>query len=273
VSEASEPRTRADKWLHQPASDAATASGRCRCSTATLSSPAGDIVVLRVAGEVDLSSCGVLDAALDDVLDRRPDHLIVDLTGLVFSSCHGLTAITQAVHAATADGIRYSLSGASPLFSRLWPHYWPDGDAPRIHRTTAAAVLSAVALQADRWSPVPTTDVERQHLVDGRHDPDRQPARLEDEVDDDDPPGLAGGRHASPAASPAALRQALHRHRSATCTPSAPRTAHTPWRPTSPRSCASPSPASPPLRRSTTTAAARRKRVVSMIRLAGRPGR
>jgi anti-anti-sigma factor len=168
VSGSSEPRSRADKWLQQFPSDAAAAAGRCRCSTATLSSPAGDIVVLRVAGEVDLGSFAVLDAALDDVLDRHPDHLVVDLTGLTFCSARGLTAITQTVRAAAAHDIRYSMSGASPLFARLWPHYWPDGDAPRIHRTTADAVLSAVALQADRWDPVPTADVEPQHLVEGR---------------------------------------------------------------------------------------------------------
>ena len=67
------------------------------------------------------------------------------------------TAITRTALAATADGIRYSMSGASPPFARLWPRYWPDGDAPSIHRTTAAAVLSAVVLQADLWNFVPTT--------------------------------------------------------------------------------------------------------------------
>lgn len=167
-----EPRTRADKRLHQPAPDASASTPRCQCSTATLSSPAGDIVVLRVAGEVDLGSFAVLDAALDDVLDRHPNHLIIDLTGLVFCSCRGLTALTRTVRAAAADGIRYGISGASPLLARLWPHYWPDGDAPRIHRTTADAVLAALVLQADRWKPRPTADVERQHLLAGRSDDD-----------------------------------------------------------------------------------------------------
>ena len=80
-----------------------------------------------------------------------------------FCSSRGLTsrglrtAITRTALAATADGIRYSMSGASPPFARLWPRYWPDGDAPSIHRTTAAAVLSAVVLQADLWNFVPTT--------------------------------------------------------------------------------------------------------------------
>ena len=165
MSAAPEPRTRADKRLHQPPIDVAASSRRCRCSTATLSSPAGDIVVLRVAGEVDLGSLAVLDAALDEVLDRRPDHLIVDLTGLVFCSSRGIVAITQAARAAAANGMRYSMSGASPQFARLWPHYWPDGEAPPIHRTTAAAVLPAIVMQADLWNPRPAADSGRAHPV------------------------------------------------------------------------------------------------------------
>ena len=144
--------TRADKRLHVPAVDSSSVSG-CWCSTATLSGPAGDIVVLRVAGQVDTGSFAGLDAALDDVLDRRPDHLVVDLTGLLFCSYRGVAAIARSARTATLDGTRYSMSGASPMFARLWPDHWPDGDAPPIHRTTAAAVLSAIVLQADLWKP------------------------------------------------------------------------------------------------------------------------
>lgn len=141
MSDARELRTRADKRLHHP--DASASSLRCRCSTVTLSGPVGDVLVLRVAGEVDLTSVAVLDAALDDVLDRRPDHLVVDLTGLVFCSSRGLAAVARAARFAEANGTRCTVSGAPRLFSRLWPQYWPDGEAPHIHATTAAAVLSA----------------------------------------------------------------------------------------------------------------------------------
>jgi hypothetical protein len=50
------------------------------------------------------------------------------------------------------------MSGASPLFAGLLPHYWPDGEAPRIHPTTAGAVLSAVVLQGGLRSPVRAAD-------------------------------------------------------------------------------------------------------------------
>jgi anti-anti-sigma factor len=218
MSVAPEPPTRADKRLHQAAPDVPASSCRCRCSTATLSTPAGDIVVLRVAGEVDLGTLAVLDAALDDVLDRQPDHLIVDLTGLVFCSSRGLTAITRTARAAAANGIRYSMSGASPPFARLWPRYWPDGDAPPIHRTTAAAVLSAVVLQADLWSPGPTADSGRAHPAVDEHDPHSRPTGIREDADGTDPPSPDDDDHhlrPDPQdADPAALRQALHRHRS-----------------------------------------------------------
>ena len=205
---APEPRTRADKHLHQPS------SRRCHCSTATLSSPAGDIVVLRVAGEVDLGSFAVLDAALDDVLDRRPDHLIVDLTGLVFCSSRGLVAISRTARITAVNGGLYSMSGASPVFRRLWPHYWPDGNAPRIHPTTAAAVLAAVVLQAELWNPVNTADSGRAHPVADERDPDDRAVGIREDAD---PPSADGGHHLHPDphdADPAIVRQALHRHRS-----------------------------------------------------------
>ena len=153
MSVAPEPRTRADKRLHQPGLDAVASSRRCDCSTATLSSPAGDIVVLRVAGEVDPSSVAVLGAALDEVLDRRPDHLVIDLTALVSCSSRCFTLIADATRVGPARGVRCSISAASPLTARLGPHHWPQGDGPQIHRTTAAAVLSAVVLAADLWKP------------------------------------------------------------------------------------------------------------------------
>ena len=208
-----DPHTRADKRLRRPAPDAAL-SRRCWCSTATLFSPAGDIVVLRVAGEVDPDSFAVLDAALDDVLDRRPDHLIVDLTGLVICSSRGITAIARTARVATAHGTHDSMSGASPMLAQRWPHYWPDGDAPPIHRTTAAAVLSAIVLQADRWKPVPA-DPERARPVADEHHLDSRPVNLLD--DHTDPPGPTDRHHPRPAvhdADSSALRQALHRHRS-----------------------------------------------------------
>ena len=219
MSAAPEFRTRADKRLHQPAPDASAPTRQCRCSAATLSGPAGDIVVLQVAGEADLWSLAVLDAALDDVLDRLPDHLIIDLTALVFCSARALAATTRTAHAATANGTRFSISAAPPMIARLGPHNWPAGDAARIHRTTAAAVLVALALQADDGTPLPHTLPEWPHPVADTHHPGSPPVGIREKPDDTDPPRTESGHQRRPdphGADAAALRQALHRHRRTT---------------------------------------------------------
>jgi hypothetical protein len=48
------------------------AAALCSCTSTSLSSPAGEVIVLRVAGEVDLSTVSVLQAALADSVARGP---------------------------------------------------------------------------------------------------------------------------------------------------------------------------------------------------------
>ena len=111
-------------------------------STATLFSPAGDIVVLRVAGEVDSESFAVLDAALDDVLDRRPDHLIVDLTGLVICNSRSVTAIARTARVATANGTRATIH-APPCTTPIPQHFDRRCTATAARCTAAPCTPSA----------------------------------------------------------------------------------------------------------------------------------
>ena len=111
MSVAREPGTGAERRLHEAVPDAPAPPRRCDCSTASLSGPSGDIVVLRVAGVVDVTTFPILDSALDEVFDRHPDHLVLDLTELVFCSSRGLIAIARITRAAAADGTRCSMSG------------------------------------------------------------------------------------------------------------------------------------------------------------------
>lgn len=136
-------------YAPRPARDTDTDTDtRLWCSVETLSSPAGDVVVLRVAGEADAMHLPVLDAALGDVLDRRPDRLVVDLSALAFCDVRSLSAIARAARLATRDGTGCAISGASRLFVRLWTLFWPDQQPPRLHRSTADAVLVAGGLHA-----------------------------------------------------------------------------------------------------------------------------
>ena len=59
---------------------------RLTCSSTAVSGPTGPVVVLRVAGEVDLCTVDLLRSAVGAVVAQRPAHLVVDLAGLGFCS-------------------------------------------------------------------------------------------------------------------------------------------------------------------------------------------
>jgi anti-anti-sigma factor len=125
---------------------------RCTCSTTSVSSPTGQsIVVLQVAGEVDLATVDFLATALTAVLRRQPDHLIVDLAQLSFCGACGLTVLAEAGVTAAGNGTRYSVSTASRLMTHCWSRLWARDEQPTQLPTCAAAVGAA-------WGrPAPST--------------------------------------------------------------------------------------------------------------------
>jgi anti-sigma B factor antagonist len=128
----------------------------CACTVSSVSLSAGDIVVLRVAGEIDLGTDAVLRCALDAVLDQQPAHLVVDLAELRFCSARGMSVLVAAAVSAAAHGTQYAVSGAPGRITRFWSMLWPVGQLPVQFPTTVAAVLSALADQAgplDRTRP------------------------------------------------------------------------------------------------------------------------
>jgi STAS domain len=72
------------------------------CTVSSVSLSAGNIVVLRVGGEIDLGNDGVLRQALDAALDGQPGHLVVDLAELRFCSASGMSMLVSAASAAAA---------------------------------------------------------------------------------------------------------------------------------------------------------------------------
>ncbi len=111
------------------------------CATESLPCAAGEIIVLRVSGEVDLCTLPTLQTALDHSLDQHPAHLVVDLTQMTFCFARGLDLVTQSRHTAAENATGYTVSGALPHIHRLWTLLW-DGDLPVRHRSTAAAVMA-----------------------------------------------------------------------------------------------------------------------------------
>lgn len=124
--------------------------GGCWCSTMVLPSPTGEVIVLRVAGEVDLSSVAVLRAALSAVLAHRADHVVVDLVELRFCSVRGLAVLAEAGVTAAGQGTEYAVGGASRQAGRVWALGWAANELPIRFRTAGDGVLAALAHQAGR---------------------------------------------------------------------------------------------------------------------------
>jgi len=102
---------------------------------------AGEIIVLRVACEVDLCTLPVLRAAVDDGLDQRPAHLVIDVSRMTFCSAQGLDLLIQTGRTAAEKAIGYAISGVLPQIDRVWA-LCCDGDLPVRYRSIAAAVTA-----------------------------------------------------------------------------------------------------------------------------------
>jgi anti-anti-sigma factor len=107
---------------------------------------AGEIVVLRVVGEVDLCTLPVLRAALGAGLAAHPAHLLVDLTAMTFCCARGLDLLTQTAHTTAGKATSFAVSGVSPQIARIWTLGW-DGDLPSGYRSTAAAMTAIPGCQ------------------------------------------------------------------------------------------------------------------------------
>lgn len=143
-------RSRARRWLaerrvHDPRRTRVDAAALCSCSVTSIPAPAGEVLVLRVAGEVDLLTIDVLQGALTSTLARGPCHLVVDLAELTFCSARGMGLLVQAGRTAAEQGIGYGVTAASHQVDRDWTLLWPISQLPTRYPTAAAGVASAVA--------------------------------------------------------------------------------------------------------------------------------
>ncbi len=114
------------------------------CTTESLLCAVGEIIVVRVAGEVDLCTLPVLQAALGEGLDHHPTHLLVDLARMTFCSARGLDLLIHIGHTTAETATRFAVCGVAPQIDRVWALAW-DGDLPIRHRSTAAA-MTAIGL-------------------------------------------------------------------------------------------------------------------------------
>ena len=73
-------------------------------------------LVLRVSGEVDISTVGAIGRGFTSMISTRragQDLLIIDLSGVRFFGSSGLAALVDCRHTAEKEGLQLRLSGTS----------------------------------------------------------------------------------------------------------------------------------------------------------------
>jgi anti-sigma B factor antagonist len=75
--------------------------------------------VLRLRGELDVSNRDRLHSAISSALEYHPSLLVVDLSGLDFTDCAGLSVLVGAHKRLAGCGHRLVITGANPAVQRL----------------------------------------------------------------------------------------------------------------------------------------------------------
>ena len=140
----------------------------CSCTAVSRSSPAGEVIVVQVAGEVDLFTVAVLRDALADSLARGPCELVVDLAAMTFCDLRGLRLLVETGATAAGSGIGYAVAGVPAQTGKVWLLLWPPAELPMQFPLAAEAVLAAMAHQTttvtvddNRARPTPILDPGR----------------------------------------------------------------------------------------------------------------
>jgi anti-sigma B factor antagonist len=74
--------------------------------TAEVTFEGSDTAVVRVVGEIDISSVDAVNTALLTALGRTPDRVVFDLAGVDFMDSSGIAALLRARKAASSIQIR-----------------------------------------------------------------------------------------------------------------------------------------------------------------------
>jgi len=79
----------------------------------------GQRSMLRLRGELDVSNRDLLHSAISRTLEHHPPLLVVDLSGLDFTDCAGLSVLVGAYKRVAGCGHRLVITGAKPAVQRL----------------------------------------------------------------------------------------------------------------------------------------------------------
>jgi anti-sigma B factor antagonist len=79
----------------------------------TVRQPEQAVLVIHIAGELDMLTGPRLEEHLCGLLDTRPERLIIDLSQVSFLGSNGLSVLIGAQHTAARQGTTLQLSGTS----------------------------------------------------------------------------------------------------------------------------------------------------------------
>ena len=140
--------------LHAVPAPLAAEPASCSCTREILTAPDGQVVVLRISGEIDLAAEPLLHTALGREWPYRFAYLVVDLTDVSFCGCSGFAFLAEAALRAGVAGTGMAVTGLSPHLARHADLIWVDG-LPARYPSVAHAVM---AYRAGRGAPRgPTT--------------------------------------------------------------------------------------------------------------------
>lgn len=84
-----------------------------------------DVAILRLVGEIDLSSVDVLSTQLKNLAKGAPANVIVDATGVTFMDSTGMHALVEGKRAINSKGTKIYLV-PSPQVRRILELVFPD---------------------------------------------------------------------------------------------------------------------------------------------------
>jgi anti-anti-sigma factor len=85
----------------------------------SISEPRPGVLVVAPAGEVDLSTAGLLRKAAYDAVESGPDRLVVDLSGLSFCGSTGLVVLMDTRGHAYSHGVSFRTASAARPVRRV----------------------------------------------------------------------------------------------------------------------------------------------------------
>jgi anti-sigma B factor antagonist len=93
--------------------------------------------ILPLKGEIDLHLSPVVTASLNAIIEKKPERLVIDLSGVTYIDSAGLAALIQAMQKVEAYGGKFLLAGLQETVRSIFEisrldqvfQIFPDTDA------------------------------------------------------------------------------------------------------------------------------------------------